>query len=169
MERPSPPAILSFVWSRLAAHRGRPSTTRTRRTRSSCRCRPCRAAAIWTPRRIWAEASGETLGDEDARRGDHIDDPARAADPRTLKRFAAIHAAYRRVAQRGRVVRDDVSRRREADDHEQVSVRSIVVEEAWQRAPRVRDRRDERDPGEDVALGVVQRAELQHSRGEAEA
>src|SRR5437762_12650147 len=62
----------------------------------------------------------------------------------------------------------DVARGGEPDDDEQMPVRSGVVEEPRKRAGRVRDRRDERNAGGDIPLGVVQRTELQHPRGKAE-
>src|SRR5438034_11792303 len=75
----------------------------------------------------------------------------------------------RRVARSGRVIRDDIPGGGESDDHEEMSVRSVVVEEARQRARRVRDRGHERNAGGDVPLGVVKRSELEDTRGKTEA
>src|SRR5438094_9246805 len=108
------------------------------------------------------------LRDAALRRRDEVDDAARAADPRALECRATVDVPHGPVARRGRIVRDDVARGGEPDDDEQMPVRSGVVEEPRQRAGRVRDRRDERNAGGDIPLGVVQRTELQHPRGKAE-
>src|ERR671931_492872 len=75
-------------------------------------------------------ARRRVLADDDSRRRDDVDDAARPADPRPLERLAPVHTPHRRVARRSRIVRDDVAARGEPDDHEEMAVGAVVVEEA---------------------------------------
>ena len=96
-----------------------------------------------------------------------IHESARRLHPGLLELRTVVGALHVGVDGRGGVVRDDVARRGEADDRQQMAVRSLEGE-AVELARAERERRDERDARLDVLLGFGERAELRDHAFEPE-